>query len=436
MGTWPLFAVFLAGCIGKADKHDFDSNENGLNESGSEDSDDSADSGESGEVEADLGGTVTVQLYTAGDDGERQLVSWEDSTCEGVYSFGKVFIAAYRVNDAGERHYIAQTTIDSPTTAGDAYNLPLNMEQAGEIYLYAAVDYWGDRVIGSSDPVGNYPTAISVADGDVINGLDMTVLVPECYGGGGGCDTMSVSGDVVITVAYAGGETVVLLVNENGEGPIGNYLTWDTPTSVGGGAEAPYTLTACDGVGEAHLVGCWDSNGNELADPLDRWGTYYEEPDVDANPVTLGSSNIANKNVQIPLGDFPGVSVVPFVTLSGTIVMPDSMTFGESEGATLYVAAMKYRPSGDVAVSDFEEVAYSTESWEIGDISSETSVDFAINTPGNTIVYLWSYLDQEGDGMVNGPDEYLSAGGGETSGRIPTGTTDSDGYELLLAVHE
>ena len=434
MGTWTLMAVLGTSCIGKTDHHHHDSSGGDDSTATGDDSDDATDDSEDdGAVEADLQGTVTVQLYTTDEEGELQTVEWADSTCGGVYSFGKVFVAAYTLTEDGGKNYVGQHTVDSPSTTGDAYSVPVELETNADVYLYAAVDYWGDRVIGSSDPVGAWPDAIQLEDGDVVEDLDISILVPECYGGGGSCDTMSVSGDVVITVAYAGGETAVMLVNDAGEGPIGNYVTWDSPSSTGGGAEAPYTLSMCTGVGEARLIGCWDSNGNELADPLDRWGTYYEEPDVDANPLTFEDSNVAGKDIQIPLGDESGINVVPFVTMSGTVGMAEG-TFDDLEpSSSVYVAALKYRPSSDVNVASFDDIAYDTEEWKASDLAGTSSTDFSLDVPGNTITYLWAYVDSDGDGIVNGPGEPVASGGGDASGRVPTGTTDSDGYELLLA---
>lgn len=438
MAALSLFAAVVAlGCIGKADGDHEDSDAADDSTATSDDSSSTDDSeGEEGAVEADLGGTVTVQLYTTDEDGEVVTVSWDESTCGGTYSFGKVFVAAYTMNEDGGRNYVGQHTVDSPSTDGDAFSVNVQLDENADVYLYAAVDYWGDRVIGSSDPVGSYPDAISIADGDELSGLDITILVPECYGGGGGCDTMGVGGDVVITVAYAGGETAVMLVNDAGEGPLGNYVTWDTPTSSGGGAEAPYDLTLCQGVGEARLIGCWDSNGNELADPLDRWGTYYEEPDVDANPLTFSTSNVSGKDIQIPLGDESGINVVPFVSLDGTVGMASGTFDDLPAGSTVYVAALKYRPSSDVNTSSFDSIAYASDSWDAADLAGTSSVDFSLDVPGNTITYLWAYVDSDGDGVVNGPGEPVASGGGESTGRVPTGTSDSDGYELLLASAE
>ncbi|HJN73715.1 MAG TPA: hypothetical protein QGF58_07270 [Myxococcota bacterium] len=431
MGTWTLFAIFLtSGC----DWKDHVPGDSETPDSSAPDSEATDDSEEGGEVEAELGGHVTVQLYTAGEDGERETIDWADSTCGGVYSFGKVFVAAYTLNEEGGRRYVGQDTVDSPSTNGDDYSVDVKLETNSDVYLYAAVDYWGDRVIGSDDPVGTYPEAISLKDGDTLEDLDINILVPECYGGGGSCDTMGISGDVVITVSYAGGESAVLLVNEAGEGPMGNHVTWDNPVSTGGGAEAPYDLTICQNYGTARLIGCWDSNGNELADPLDRWGTYYTEPDVDANPVMLGSTNLTGHDIQIPLGDEAGIAVVPFVTLSGTVGMAEGSFDDLDAGAMVYVTALKYRPSNEIAVSSFDDIAYSTQSWTASELAGATEAPFGLAVPGNTITYLWAYVDSEGDGVVNGPDEPVGSAAGESSGRVPTGTSDSAGYELSLAV--
>ena len=41
--------------------------------------------------------------------------------------------------------------------------------------------------------------------------------------------------------------------------------------------------------------------------------------------------------------------------------------------------------------------------------------------PANTIVYLWAFVDADGDGMVNESDEPVASGGVDGAGTLPTG---------------
>jgi hypothetical protein len=417
----------LIACTGKdsVDIHDSEGLSTDDSEVETDDSDGSIDT-----IEGTLQGNVKVQLYTTGEDGEREMVSWEDSTCGDTYAFGKVFVTAWHDNDSGGRKWIGQDTIDSPSTEGDDYSFDVSFEGSRTVYIYAQVDYWGDRVVGSDDPVGNYTGTVDLEDGETLDGLDITILVPECYGGGGSCDTVGITGDAIITSSYAGGDIAVMLAGPNGEGPY--HVTWNTPDATAGGAEANYSLTTCAGYGDTQLLGAWDKNGNELADPMDKWGAYISEVDVDGNPISIESSNLVDYDIQIPLGEY-GLSVVPFVTLSGTVDVSGGEAFDSLGGGTLYVAAMKYRPSGDVAVASLEAGdAYDIAAFEPGDLAGQTSVDFRLDVPGNTIAYLWAYLDEDNNGVLNEVGEALGSGGLDSTGRIPTGTTSSSSNDITI----
>ena len=47
-------------------------------------------------------------------------------------------------------------------------------------------------------------------------------------------------------------------------------------------------------------------------------------------------------------------------------------------------------------------------------------------------MYLWSFADTDGDGVLNEPGEPVAAGGGESSGRLPTGGSGASGISLSL----
>ena len=392
------------------------------------DDDDDDDDGPD-EIEGTVSGTIEVQLYTTGEDGEREEVSWEDGT-GGEYVYGKIFVAAYYEGEQGELRYVGQTVIDEPTTEENPYEIELRGDTgAQDIYIYAVLDYYQDNIVGTNEPRGVYPKSIPFEDGTDFDEADITILT-GLYGGGSGgsCDSSGVSGDIDITVSWADGDVYSMLLTTSGEGPY--HSSVDTPESNGGGAAGDYSMSSCR-YGEMNLVGCWDSNGNGMADPLDRWGVYVEEEE-DANPVDIGNSDLSGKTIQIPFGDSMPLGLVPFVRLSGTVSVSGGSFDDLDAGSTLYITPLKYAPDGEFEIDTFED-AYDSTIIEWPDLTGESEVPFTVSVPANTVVYLWAFADGDGDGTVNESGDFVAAAGEGGHGKVATGTTSSDGVELILA---
>ena len=381
--------------------------------------------------EATLEGTVSVVLTRTGDDGTPEIVAWPDSTCGDEYSFGWIFLTAYEEDDSGDgRKYLGEKVIKNPTTGENPFSFDIRKAGEGPVTVFAVVDYWGDRVIGTDDYTSSHAGEVDVVTDGVHTNVDITVFVPECYTPGGCGSTSSVSGDITITNSYAGGEAVAMLVDMAGNGPYNE--AWTNPTPTGGGAEAPYSVVTCVDWGELRLIGAWDSNGNDMADPLDRWGAYAPEPDEDGNPIHIGSAALTDMTIQIPLGDEGGIAVVPFVTWTGALSIHNGSFSDLPEGSSVYVTAMKQRPDLDVAVEAFATDSYDTQSFDWSELQGQTSLDYKLRVPANSIAYLWAYADEDGNGVVNEPGEHVARGGEHSSGKLPTGSSSTTDLDIQL----
>ena len=437
--------VVVPACFDEEDdKVDSEGSEE-TGESGGESGDDSSgggdDSSEPEPVEGTISGRVEVVLYTEGADGEREYISYADADALteydlSVFPFGKVFVAAYNTDAAGVKQFHGDATIDAPSIGGDDYSIDVRKKDGpGDVLVYAHVDWYQDRILGSWEPQEHYGDVVPITEGAEITSVDITILAPIPYSGGGTCDTVNVTGDVIITVSYAGGDVATFFQTTDGEGPY--YASWTTVSADGGGASGEFTNTACVGLGEVKLRGAWDTNGNNIIDATDRWGGYITAPDTDGGAITVGSSSLSGYDVQIPLGGSDGFSLVPFTRISGEVSLASGTTFGDTAaglpaGTKVYTVALKYRPSSEIYVSNFKTYAYDYETWDVADIATDTSKAYTLNVPAETIVYLWSFADTDGDGVLNEPGEPVAAGGGESSGRLPTGGSGASGISLSL----
>ncbi len=380
---------------------------------------------------ATIQGTVQVILYTLDIDGEYVYISWNEAYSD-VFIFGNNFVTAYNTDGkTGDEVYYDEYVIDSPSTTGDPYELQVDTESES-VRVYAANDYWGDRIIGTGDPIGNYPDVITDPDPEdpdnTIVGVDITILIPYWDGsGGGGCGgdgggngdgTSTIEGDIIITTSYAGGDAAAMLLDTDNEGPY--YSTWVTPEPSGGGAEAAYVLDTCSSYGHMNLVGVWDSNFNGLGDPLDKWGTYISETDVDGNPIDV-TAGLEDADIQIPFG-FDGLELTPFVRVYGELSYNEGSTFDDlPAGTQVYVAALKYHPDTDIYTSDLQN-AYDYEVFSSDDLAGVTTIDYELVVPANGIIYLWAYADMDNDGLLNEDGEAVGTGSDDENGRLPTGS--------------
>lgn len=403
-----------------------------------EDEDDEVDN-------AHIRGTVIVELYYDEAEG-RVPVPWEDVVGEsGDFPFGSIFVSAFRTGDDGRETYFDSYTVTRPTIEGDFYSLEVNPELTDLSNVYAALDIRSDGIIATSEPLGVHPEDIIITSGTEADDVNIAILVDWGkwgpggwgwgYGGGGGCeDIVSVSGDVSITVPYGGGNGMAMMLDTRGKGPY-KYDPF-TPIATPEGAEADYQMGMCADSGEYQLVAAYDTNGNGLIDPADLWGAYTAEPGVNGNPINIGDSNLEGYEIEVPIDDGrSSMDIVPFVRLSGTAVAESASTFGDIGEGKLYVAAMKYRMNAEFPVSAFDN-AYDLIEWSPEALDGTESVDWELVVPANTVVYLWAYLDADGDGMVNEEGEPVASGSADSAGALSTGEEGQSDINLGLRAVE
>ena len=108
---------------------------------------------------------------------------------------------------------------------------------------------------------------------------------------------------------------------------------------------------------------------------------------------------MTNFPVWLPLGDRPGVDILPFVTMQGTVKLEDDSPMSSlPAGSSVYVVALKYRPSGDIVVTD-PAVSFDLQTFSWSEVNtSATYLDWNLLLPSDTIVYLWAFADTDGDG--------------------------------------
>ena len=398
-------------------------------------------------LQGNINGTIDIQLYGLDEDLEREMLSWEESY-GSFYPFGKIFVAAYHENEQGQQFYVGFDVIDNPQPTGNQYSIPVEVPAVDtDLRIFAVLDYYVDNITGNDEPMGGYTRTVSFADigvdsqSMVIDDIDFSILSPlqeqrpPCEDSTSTDPReMSISGFANITETYTGGEIAVVLFEPGPVGPIRHSIV--APEVLGGGAEAEYTINACEGSGYMLLMGIWDENRNGMYDPMDEFGVYISEPNQTGNPVTIGYSDLSNYEIQIPFHSASGLSLVPFVQLSGT-VSPSSGTFDElTTSGTLYIAALKYRPSGEISISTLEERSYDYKevTWE--DLQGQSSIDWRLTVPSETITYLWAYLDVDGNGMVNEPQEPIASGGEDDNGKFPTGNVATGNINMNLLTME
>ena len=135
------------------------------------------------------------------------------------------------------------------------------------------------------------------------------------------------------------------------------------------------------------------------------------------------------------------MSVSPFVHLTG-IAYPESVpTFSGlkpedgSGDMSLYVVALRYPPTPDMSVEEFED-AYDFEVWDSEALGDLESVDWDLVVPANTVVYLVAFVDADGDGLVNEAQEPVASGGVGGAAALSTGDEGYAGIGLGLSVVE
>lgn len=392
-------------------------------------------------------GNVRVVLFSIDEDGEYIYKDWTSHGND--WPFGNLWVYGFTTDEeTGDEEFFDSESILTPSQDGNSYSLSVKTGQTDSIRVGAQLDYYADGIMGTWDPVGIYPQEISIDDGTTVTGVDITLLAywapndgsgwgadgwgwgsgngsHSTEGGGNGDGTTTLSGDMVITYTYAGGDAAAMLMNaSNGQGPY--YSDTETPEAVGGGAEAPYSMTVWADYGEMNLIGCHDSNYSQLIEASDECGAYITAPDEDGNPVNVAvNENLEDMDIQIPLGDYE-LELVPFVRLYGEVTSESVLYADYPAGTSVHIAALKYLPGEDEALSDMEDEAYDIISYEWSEVEVATGLEFNLAVPANTIVYLVAYADEDNDGIVAELDEAKAHGGNGDHGRVPTSSSSQE----------
>jgi len=439
----------------------------GLDAGISDDSGNSADSGgdEDTTVHASISGNVSVELYIENDDGDREFLSAEEAYGSD-FPFGAIWIGAYTSNETGVETYYGTDTISYPSTTGDDYYIPLEMESSRELMVYAVMDYWQDGIINPDDPVGIWPDEILIEQDTNATAIDITILVEYLdfgsggsgggggggagpggggadgddwggfgqWGGGTGCDDIYISGPVVINeFVPVGADGMIMMTDVAGTSMID--ASWFETVATEDGASGNYGFETCDDLGQTNLIGAVDSDANLLIDPNDSWGAYVNADGEDGNPIDVDDYDLEEMEVQIPLGDGSGLNIVPFVQLTGTVSVEGGAFDDLEAGSTIYVAALKYRPNNDLTVTSLQSIAYDFDEFEWAILAGESVKDWRLAVPSNTIVYLWAYVDEDIDGIVNESGEAVASGGSDDAGTLVVSETNSD-HTLELSREE
>lgn len=440
-------ALALIGCEsadlpGEAPAEATDPNDNGLEEVPVEDS----GTTEEGAGAGTITGVVQVEIFGYDSRGEIETLSWEDTYGED-FPFGSIFVAAYTLDEETARvTYVDEYVIRSPDPEGNRYELKVDPENAKDVRVYAVLDYWGDGILSSDEPIGVWPDIVPVTAGAETPDIDIDILAaftdftggggggPGMGGGGGGGDVnyddyIWLSGDGLITDPYAGGSCVAMVYDEADLGPY--YADSFTPAQTEGGAEGEYGMWVAKNAGNIVLRGAWDANYNGLIDPADKWGQYVDETGSPVGAFPVGEVDLPDHTLMIPDGTDVNPSIVPFVVLAGNLSLETGDFSTLDPGAQLHVAAMKYRPDTQINSADIPATSYDYATFSGADLVG-SEIPFTLIAPANTIVYFWAYVDADGDGAVNEVGEQVGSFGGESSGRLATGTESRTDMAVIL----
>ncbi len=415
------------------------------------DSGDTADGVDDGVIS----GIVTVSLFNYDNKGELEWTDWSAAYPDGDFPFGSIFVGAYRLDEeALSLNFLDQYVIRSPDQEGNKYELQVDPSISGEVRVYAILDYWGDGILATTEPMGIWPDTIPVTSGVEVGDVNVDIPAPyydfdgaagggggagggnEVGGGGGGAGGefdpaywIELSGAGLITESYAGGSCVALIYGADGSGPY--YADSFTPVKNDSGAEGSYSMWLPKNYGTVKLLGAWDSNYNGLIDPADTWGEYVDGTGAPANPLAIAESDLPDHTLMLP-STSAGVnpSLVPFVVISGNVLL-DSGFDGLDPSAKVTVAAMKYKPDSDISSADIPGISYDYATFTGAELTG-SGLGYTLVAPANTIVYLWAYLDNEGDGVINEVGESVASYGNDPSGHLATGTESHTSVDLTL----
>jgi hypothetical protein len=447
-----LLALSVAACTSKGGTQATDSGGNAVGGGGGEGGGGGAGdgTGSEGPPPMVISGSLRVQLYRDGPSGDAEFMTWEDSGYGDTFPFGAYFVGAIseRTDVEGKYRYIGSTAVFENSPEGSEYSIEVDQEEgtSGTFRLFAATDQWGDEIIHSTDPIGLHPQEFTLEPGSDVTGMDITVLVPwvdlegqtaEDYAGetGGSArdcsDGVSVSGPVDITLGGASATGIVWFENMDKVGPL-DWTWFEAEQDDEGNLRTSYELQTCADQGNMRLMGAYDSNYNGLIDPEDLLGTYAPSLDDNGNPVPVASEDLQDMRVQIPIFEVDsGVTVVPFVTLSGNVGVGGGTFDDLPPGTEVVVAALRRRPQGSLQLESIEGQVYDMDRYEWPDLQGQTTVPYNLTVPSNTLMYLWAFADTDASGAVNEAGEPIASGGIDDNGRVQTDTS-SQSEDLFL----
>lgn len=367
-------------------------------------------------------GNVLIQLYTIDEEGNRTSVAWDPRLPR--FPYGQIYVAAYNVDQEAGVVTLAQDVIRTPSERPNPFHLEIDPRSAEKVFFYAVLDYAGDAILSPTEPTG-LTFGRDVVAGTVDNTVALIIDVewdpsllptdtdPGSGGGvgkvdipktqdlgsdgiiigGGGQELgegVNIQGTLHVSGAYTGGRVAVMAFKEDGSGPY--YSDWTQPQAVGNEVTSNYQFYADPNFGPVDMRAAWDSNRNGLIDPSDAWGEYADSKGTSLNPLTIGSENIEDVDVYLPLGQ--PLSAVPWVLLSGTMKCPG----GCSQYPTVWVAALKNRPTTNMATTDIVR-GYDSIYLTGADLNAD-EVKFNLAVPSNTYTYVIGAADADNDGVV------------------------------------
>jgi hypothetical protein len=387
------------------------------------------------EIEASFQGGIDIQLYTLTPSGDREFISWEDAYPDGSFPFGNIFVGAYWIDSSGATQWVGETVIENPQASDNQFEIDFNLEAPEEIRVFAILDYNGDKITGTVEPLGVYPRGIRVDPEETsFENLSIDILSP-LYEPQENCEetlSLTIDGEAIVTGTYdvGYGDVAIFVMQPGNIGPVHSQII--TPEPAGGGGVGDYSLSVCQELGFMLLKGVWDDNLNGMFDPIDEAGTYISAPNESGNPVNVSYSNLSDYEIQIPFESSSALNIVPFVQLSGTVI-PENGTFDTyPEGSSLYMVAMKYRVEQEFSTDVFEEEAYDLVEYTWEDLQGKSFVPWTLTVPSETIAYLWAYIDVDNDGLLNEPGEPIAVVAGGEDGRYPTGNESQSDIQMIL----
>lgn len=369
-------------------------------------------------------------------DGEPVPVD-ENELESAWYPYGAIFVA---VQDATTGAYVGDQTISFPDFHDNSFELTVEVEEGHPVRVFAALDDDGNGILSSNEPIGVWPAELAVEDGGTVEDVEISIVAAYPPEGtttdttnpdGTPCD-LTISGDVTVGTDFEG-RGLAMVLEVYGHGP----TTWSWFTVADGAST--YSLTTCAHAGAKQLIGAIDTNENTLIDPTDTFGTYVTSPDTDGNPIAIESADLQDYTLQIPLLDdsgsstVPGIALVPFVRLSGTVAY-DGGTFDDLDpGTRIVVAALKVRANSSVSLASIESQAFDVQVFDWADLQGQATIDYQLMVPGNADLFLWAYADPDLDGTLNEVGEPVASAFNSASGLVSTGAADHR-IDMLMGI--